>query len=162
MKETKIKELLEPLEAYLCAVCQGIYVGSREDALIHAQLVVDSPLPEGLVYKQGSSSPYGDRFFVVKDSGLLKREVIKKGDTHAPVHQIDTFYFPRQAFLIKDQFTSAKSDQVKEELKTSKSMFLSLDEFLKFQKNYMHHISPRLRLVRACSQLERFMRTFSQ
>ena len=119
-------DLIEPVEAYKCLVCNKMIYGSLTEAEKHAKMPVDeNPLPEGLVLREkfGGDEWYHAWFHVV----LGKGELLDHKKDHI-IYQ-STASFDREGFEHSID-GDIDSRELKDKLKTGVYDFINEDDYM--------------------------------
>ncbi len=129
----------EKIEAYQCKVCQGIFLGSYQEALQHEQISKDTKLPSGLVLRRVNDecSPY----LLITDEGIFSygKGIIDQDDfTHDYIHtvsKLDIFQFALREISHDQEISSRK---IKRLIKNNEFRLLEEPEFKEFRNFYRH------------------------
>ncbi|MEK6871692.1 MAG: hypothetical protein AABX16_02205 [Nanoarchaeota archaeon] len=128
--------MVTKLESYRCGVCSGIFIGSYEDALVHEEIPIDTPLPKGLVLLM---SPFHlERYGIIYDQALRTGGLIDQNKyAHDYLQTVIEFYPNSDGGLEEDQEITQSSRYIKECLRKKEYELLSV-EFPRFVSRYDH------------------------
>ncbi len=133
-----------PIEAYQCPHCDDIIEGSYETAEKHVNIVLDKPLPEGLIIQDSS----GFYHIISGEKGRISNQ------DHGYLHRQKVYSSNTEHISFELSLEGINSKELKENLKNGNYSLLTNEDFDKVKKNLPDYLAKGLtRIIPELEQL---------